>query len=146
MQKYTFWARNLLIVTGVIELAAGSLHFLMPRFAYQSVGFSHLSANEISFVTLCVFAVGILLLAFGCFTLVLSSKIESSSEILFYYVSIKSALWLGRVVLEIVYPVKLKMFSIEPLTIVVLPGVTFEMLLFVVSLVLIRKINQSKFV
>ncbi len=84
-------------------------------------------------------AVGILLLAFGAFSVYLASRPEAIVEILFGYSLIKAFLWAGRVILEIAYPVRLRLFSIEPFTAVVMPGLVFELLLFVASAVVARR-------
>jgi len=139
MEKKINITKKILLVAGIIEIAVGLLHFVMPFFAYQAKGFSLLDTNEINFVTLVVFAVGILLVAFGAITILFSRNLESTIEVLYYYIVIKTVLWTGRVVLELIYPVNLNMFYIEPFTLVVLPGLIIELLLFAVSFVLIRK-------
>ncbi|MCU7934547.1 MAG: hypothetical protein KZQ99_06660 [Candidatus Thiodiazotropha sp. (ex Dulcina madagascariensis)] len=144
MEKQINLTKQILLVAGIIEIAVGLLHFAMPSFAYQAKGFSLLEPNEINFVTLVVFAVGILLVAFGAITILFSRKLESMVEVLYYYVVIKTILWAGRVILELIYPVNLSMFYVEPFTLVVLPGLIIELLLFVVSVVLIRKIVVAK--
>ncbi len=90
-------------------------------------------------MTLLVFVVGILLVAFGSLTLLFSWKTESFLEILYYYLLIKVVLWGARVALELLYPVKLSMFYVEPFTMVVLPGLLFELLLFFVAAILVNK-------
>ena len=144
MVKQINLTKQILLVAGIIEIAVGLLHFAMPFFAYQAKGFSLLEPNEINFVTLVVFAVGILLVAFGAITILFSRKLESMVEVLYYYVVIKTILWAGRVILELIYPVNLSMFYVEPFTLAVLPGLIVELLLFVVSVVLIRKIMVAK--
>ena len=137
--RYERWIRRLLLCAGVVEIAVGALHFAMPTQAYQSRGFPNLQPDELSFVTLVILAVGILLLAFGSFTVYLASRTEAIVEVLFWYSLIKAFLWAGRVILEAAYPVRLRLFSVEPFTAVVMPGLLFEMLLFVASTVLARK-------
>ncbi|VAW48325.1 hypothetical protein MNBD_GAMMA03-2072 [hydrothermal vent metagenome] len=144
MEKQINLTKQILLAAGIIEIAVGLLHFAMPSFAYQTKGFSLLQPNEINFVTLVIFAVGILLVAFGSITILFSRKVESMIEVLYYYVVIKTILWVGRVVLELLYPVNLSMFYVEPFTLVVLPGLIIELLLFVVSVVLIKKIMVAK--
>lgn len=144
MEKQINLTKNVLLVAGIIEIAVGLLHFAMPSFAYQAKGFSLLQPDEISFVTLVIFAVGILLVAFGSLTILFSRKVESIIEVLYYYVVIKTILWIGRVVLELLYPVNLSMFYVEPFTLIVLPGLLIELLLFIVSVVLVKKIMVAK--
>ncbi len=133
------WTRSLLLCAGVIEIAVGALHFAMPSQAYRSRGFANLLPDELGFVSLVILAVGILLLAFGAFTVYLASRAEALDEILFSYSLIQAFLWVGRVILEAAYPVRLRMFSVEPFTLVVMPGLLFELLLFVTAAVLARR-------
>jgi hypothetical protein len=133
------WTRKLLLTAGVVEIAVGALHFAMPSSVYQSRGFASLQPDELGFVTLVTLAVGILLLAFGAFTVFLASRPDAVVEILFGYALIKTFLWAGRVILEIAYPVRLRLFSVEPFTTVVMPGLVFELLLFVAAAVLARR-------
>jgi len=96
-----------------------------------------LHQEEINFITLGVFAIGILLIAFGTLTIFISLKTKASDEILFYYSIIKVFLWLGRVILEISFPVKITLFFIHQPTMVVMPLLIVEWLLFVFAAVLI---------
>ncbi|MDQ6984185.1 MAG: hypothetical protein Q9M44_05675 [Ghiorsea sp.] len=140
MENQINLTKQILLAAGIIEIAVGLLHFAMPFFVYQTKGFSLLQPNEINFVTLVIFAVGILLVAFGSLTILFSSKLESMIEVLYYYVVIKTILWVGRVGLELLYPINLSMFYVEPFTLIVLPGLIIELILFAVSIVLIKKV------
>ena len=131
--------RNILIVAGVQEIMVGALHFMMPYFLNQSEGFLQLSSIEMDFVMLVTFATGILLVAFGGVTLLLSKIDSSMIKVLYYYLWIKIILWATRVVLELVYPVNLDMFYINPFTLAVFPGLVSELGLFIVAMFLVRK-------
>ena len=131
--------RNILLVAGIIEIVVGLLHFAMPYYAYQSNGFTRLQPAELDFVTLCVFAVGILLLAFGALTTFLAFRVKSATEVVFFYVVIKAIGLSARVVLEFLYPVKIGLFHIEPFTVLAMPGMIILFLLFASSVVLVRK-------
>jgi hypothetical protein len=133
------WIRRLLLWAGVVEMALGALHFALPYAAYQSKGFSSLRPEELSFVTLVILAVGILLLAFGAFTAYLASRTAGLVELLFFYSLIKAFLWAGRVILELAYPIRLRLFFVEPFTAVAVPVLLLELLLFVASAVLARR-------
>ena len=69
--------KKLMMLAGWIEIIVGLLHFAMPYFVIQSLGFSQLSETEMDFVALVISAVGILLIAFGSATLLLTHYIES---------------------------------------------------------------------
>jgi len=136
--------KNILLTAGVIEILVGCLHFLMPYFLYQSNGFEQLNSIESDYLLLITYAVGILLVAFGATTLLFAIKIDEFKKILFYYLLIKIILWTARVILEILYPLGLSMFYIEPFTTIVLPGLVLELFLFIVSIILVRHYKAEK--
>ena len=131
--------KNIMIVAGVQEIMVGILHFMMPYFLNQSAGFLQLSSTEMDFVILVTFATGILLVAFGSVTLLLSKVDLSMIKVLYYYLWIKIILWATRVVLVLVYPVNLDMFYINPFTLAVFPGLVSELGLFIIAMFLVRK-------
>ncbi len=139
-RRYQF-LKNLLIITGVIEVSVALVHFIMPYFIHQNSGFIALESGEADFITLLIHAVGILLLAFGALTILLAKYVNNTIELIYFYLMIKVALWVLRVGLELVYPVQLNMFFIEPFTLIVLPGLVFELLLFVVALVISKQMK-----
>lgn len=145
MGNHNIWIKTVLMIAGIIEILAGLAHFPMPHFVYQSKGFSLLNQNEIHLVTLCVFAVGILLIAFGAITISFVLKVDASNELHFIYASIKSLLWLARIILEIIYPIKISLFFIEKPTTVIMPLLIIAFLLFVFSAVLIV-LNRKKII
>lgn len=142
-QRQERWIRNLLLGAGALEIVLGALHFALPSAVYQSKGFPNLQPEELGFVTLVTLAVGILLLAFGTVTVYLASRADAIVGILFGYALIKAFLWAGRVILEVAFPVRLKLFSVEPFTAVVMPVVLLELLLFVASAVLARRASAA---
>jgi len=131
--------KTILLVAGIIEILVGLLHFGMPPFLYQSTGFEQLNKIESDYLLLVTYAVGILLIAFGAVSILLSLKIDQLREIIYYYLIIKIILWTARVILEIIYPVSLEMFYIEPFTAIVLPGLIIELCLFLLCAILIKK-------
>ena len=131
--------KQILLLAGGIEIFIGLLHFIMPYYIYIIENFRILQKIELDFIILLILAVGILLFAFGLVTIFLAKKATLILDILYYYVIIKIFLWTSRVCLEFIYPVKLSMFYIEPFTIIVLPGLILELILFFIAMVLIRK-------
>ncbi len=125
--------RQILIVAGVVEVALGFLHFLMPPFYRKAPGLNNLSSDESDFVVLVTYAVGILLIAFGATTLSFARHPARHLELLVPYLIIKCALWTARLCLELIYPVRLEMFAINPFTAIVLPGVAVELLMFIAA-------------
>lgn len=139
MKSNKKWIKSILIAAGMVEIVAGLLHFFILQFAFQSDGFSFLQPKELDFVTSGVFAVGILLIAFGSLTVIFSFIVEAGKEVLFYYVVVKSILWLGRIAIEVLYPVKLNILNADPFTTVLMPGLIAEFLLFLALVVLVKK-------
>lgn len=80
---------------------------------------------------LVTYAVGILLLAMGLVTLLFSRHPGRQLPMLWWFLLIKVGLWVGRLVLELFFPIRLAMFGLDPFTAIVLPGLTLELALFV---------------
>ncbi len=137
MKNYDIWIKKILAGAGLMEIVFGLSHFAMPYFAYQSKGYSLLNHNEIKFITLCIFSLGIILIAFGILTILLSTKVEAIIKIVFYYTLIKAALWTVRIILGILYPVDISLFFIEQPNIVVFPLLLLAWFLFVFPVIII---------
>ncbi len=125
---------TLLKVAGFIEILVGLLHFLMPYFVDKNHYYSLSSVAENNLVTLLIFAVGILLIALGGTTILFANRLQQTIDILYYYLIMQVILWLSRVVLEVLYPVQLSFFYIDPFTLLALPALVLELLLFVFAL------------
>ena len=132
--------KKLLLIIGSIEILVGLLHFFMPLFFTKSESFLLLPNIEINYLLLVTYAVGILLIAFGATTILLSKKTKELRKILYFYMIIQALLWTARVILELMYPVELEMFGIKPFTIIVLPGLILEWGLILYAMILARKI------
>ncbi len=135
-------AKTLLIVAGVIEIVVGLAHFGMSAFTPKSPEIAASAQSKPDSVTLLTLSVALLLMAFGACTLLLIRE-SVPAQILFYYTVIKSAFWLGRVILEVIYPVKVPLFSLEQPTLVILPILVIVWLLFVVPAFLLAKQLRS---
>ncbi len=137
--------QQLLFVAGIAEIAVGLLHFFMPIYYRRSAGLANasLDEHERAYVALVTYAVGILLLAFGAMTLTFARRPAAALDVLVPYLTIKCVLWAARLGLEVVYPVRLEMFGIDPFTILVLPGVAAELVVFIVATVLARRLDTN---
>jgi len=132
--------KKLLLIIGSIEILVGLLHFFMPLFFTKSESFLLLPNIEMNYLLLVTYAVGILLIAFGATTILLSKKTKELGKILYFYMIIQALLWTARVILELMYPVELEMFGIKPFTVIVLPGLVLEWGLILYAIILYRKI------
>lgn len=124
---------RLLTIAGVIEIAVGLLHFAMPAFYHRSPALADLPDQDDDFIALVTFAVGILLIAFGATTLLFARRPHLHLDLLVPFLIIKTVLWTARLLLEIVYPVRLSMFGINPFTVIVTPGVAAELAIFAIA-------------
>ena len=144
MNSHTKTLKSVLLTAGGLEIFVALLHFMMPYFAYQNSAISLLGVAELSFVSLLIYAVGILLLAFGAMTIVYSFYIENTVDLLCYYLIIQVFLWVLRVILEVLYPIQLKLFYVEPFTLLVFPGLVIELFLFIGALFLIFQLRAEQ--
>lgn len=133
----------ILFVAGCIELLIGLSHFAFPSIFYKSEGFSLLQPNEIGFVTLCVFSVGILLIAFGILTIACALKYEMIGKVLHYYIMLKIPLYFARIILEMLYPVTVPTTFLKSPTIAVTPLLFILWFLFLLSATLLVKNKQK---
>ena len=131
--------KNLLLIAGAIEIIIGLIHFIMPYFIYKIKNYELLPQNESDFIILCVLSVGILLIAFGLVTILLTKRLNLIMDIVYIYIIIQIGLWVLRVSFEFIYPLNIDMFYIDPFTSIVLPGLIGELLLFIISFILIKK-------
>ena len=131
--------KRLICIAGIIEVLVGLLHFFMPQFFDKSESFLNLPSVEMDYILLVTYAVGILLIAFGATTILFSRKYKELENILYYYVMIQTILWSVRVILELLYPVRLEMFYLKPFSLIVLPGLIFELALFIYIFTKLRK-------
>lgn len=119
-------------MAGVVEILMGLLHFVMPKMVYESPGFHLLNGSQIDFISLSIYAVGILLVAFGSLTIVVSFNTGSCKVLLLPFLVIKSFLWSARISLELVFPVAISFFHLMRPTTLVMPLLIVETLLFVI--------------
>ena len=131
--------KTLILIAGIIEVLVGLLHFFMPLFFDKSESFSRLPMVEMDYLLLVTYAVGILLVSFGATTILFARRHKALHEILYLYLMIQTILWTVRVILELLYPVGLEMFTLKPFTSIVLPGLIFEWGLFLYITILARR-------
>lgn len=126
--------KSFLVVAGAVEICVGLLHFAMPYFYQRSPGLNAVNQAESDYVSLVTFAVGILLIAFGTLTLLFARRPHDHLDLVVGYLAIKCVLWSARLGLELLYPLGLNMFGVDPFTMVVAPGVAAETAIFFAAL------------
>jgi hypothetical protein len=112
--------RKSMLIGGIIELAIAVIHFLMPFQFIREDGFGCLSKPFMDFVLLATLAIGLCLIVFGILSLFLSERLLVGERSAWLFGLSQGILWLGRAFLEIVYPVKFKLFFLPNPTFIIL--------------------------
>jgi len=118
-------------VAGVMVTAIGCMHFFMPQWGYENK-IARQMPSEIAahFYFLGTYAIGSFLLTLGGISIYVSrlNYTDLSMKTAFAF----CCLWLFRFILELVYPVKLKLFFLDTPTTVLLPVIgTITVLYFI---------------
>lgn len=101
-----------MLTGGIITMIIGFGHIFMPTAGYEdTVIFSMAPAIRDHFYYLGTYAICIFLLALG-FISIYFSRIELSIHTIIIS-SILAILWIGRTILEFIYPVEIKIFMLQ---------------------------------
>ena len=101
-----------MLTGGIITMIIGIGHIFMPTTGYEdTVTFSMAPAIRDHFYYLGTYAICIFLLALG-FISICFSRIELSIHTIIIS-SVLAILWIGRTILEFIYPVEIKIFMLQ---------------------------------
>jgi hypothetical protein len=118
------WLKIALRIGGLFTLFIGIAHIFMPDLGYEpSVPLSMTPAIRDHFYYLATYAICTFLLTLGVIS-IYASKIKYVNVSLFICI-ILSVLWIGRTILEIKYPVHVKLFFLDIPTVALLPVIAF---------------------
>jgi hypothetical protein len=143
VEKHFKVIKKCLLVAGAIEIIMGLAHFFLPELIYKSEGFQYLNSVETDIVTLCIFSVGILLIAVGSILILCAKKYEKNKEIAFNIATITLLLWLTRIIFEIILPVKLTILSIKNPTQFAMPVFIFLWIIIALAVLFMWKDKQK---
>ena len=105
---------------GLVVIMIGLAHFLMPTFGYEPAVPAAMDMRASAhFFYLGTYAIGGFLIAFGAISLYTSKLADTRTAALF--AGLMALMWGWRTVLEILYPVDLRLFILERPTVVLLP-------------------------
>lgn len=114
------WLRSALLIGGICVTLIGIMHIFMPAMGYENtIPLSMPSEVSNHFYYLGTYAICTFLLTLG-FLSIYASRIHHA-DVSFVICSAFSLLWINRAVLEIIYPVRLKLFFLSVPTVVLLP-------------------------
>jgi hypothetical protein len=111
-------------VGGIFTLVIGIAHIFMPDLGYEpSVAESMTPDIRDHFYYLATYAICTFLLTLGIIS-IYASKIKETRVALFICMLL-GLLWIGRTILEIRYPVHVKLFFLDVPTVALLPVIAF---------------------
>jgi hypothetical protein len=109
-----------LLIGGVFVSIIGVAHIFMPALGYdKQVPLSMSTEISDHFYYLGTYAICLFLLTIGSISIYVSKK--GYPDVSLTICCIFALLWIGRLILEIIYPVKLKLFFLDNPTIVLTP-------------------------
>jgi hypothetical protein len=131
--------RIALLVAAVAELVVGLLHFAMPSLVLGRSEFASLPPAAHDFVTLCVVAVGLLLVGMAALAVVAAAAADSSPGLGAAIALVQASLWFVRAGLEIPWPLREPLlFLPEPSLVVIVGSLCLASLLALAGLGLAR--------
>jgi hypothetical protein len=136
------WLKIALRIGGLFTLFIGIAHIFMPDLGYEpSVPLSMAPVIRDHFYYLATYAICGFLLTLGIIS-IYASKIKYIRVSLFICI-VLSVLWIGRTILEIKYPVHVKLFFLDIPTVALLPVIMFIALTYSVgSLTYLARMNR----
>ena len=127
-------ASGLMTVGGCIEILMGLIHFLMPIQLVNASEIAALANNYKNIILLETFAIGLCLFVFGILTIYFSRRLVCGEKSAWIFGISQGVLWMGRTILELLFPVTIPLFFLSSPTALVLPVVFLLGLLFLVPL------------
>ena len=123
-------AGKFLLAGGVAELVIAAIHFLMPLSIDRSARIAGVSAEYRSFISLATYAVGICMVAFGVLSIYFSRRTSQDGHTWWIFSLSQGSLWVVRVFLELILPIRIPLFFLSDPTVVILPAAIVIALLF----------------
>lgn len=142
MHTYLKLSKTLLFIGGILEFIVASFHFTWPYAMIQTGPFAELPEANKAFIVLATLAIGLVMLVFGSLSIYFAFRIRMGEYSALVFSLAQAILWTGRLILEILYPVRLPLYFIEqPSSMVIVLSLAL-ILIFTAPLVLYRKNKQ----
>jgi hypothetical protein len=123
-----------MLVGGSIEILIGLIHFVMPFQIVSTSEIASLPSNYKIIITLMIVAVGLCLVTFGALSIYFSGRLMKGERSAWVFGVSQGILWIGRTILEMLFPVTIPLLFLSNPTVLVLPMVFILSLLFLVPL------------
>lgn len=131
---------SILLLTGaIIELIVAILHFVWPFNFVQLPVFENISETIKDFILLASLALGLCMTVFSYFSLYFSQRIKHETKSALIFSLTQAILWTFRLIFEILFPVKVPLYSIESPSGMVIIGSIVVILVYLIPVFLLRK-------
>ena len=131
---------NILLVTGgFIELIIAILHFIWPFNFIQLPDFNNATSSIKDFILLASFSIGICMTIFAYLSFYFSKRIMHGEKSALIFSLSQGILWMFRLIFEILLPVRLPLYSIENPSNIIIIGVIFIILIYLIPVFLLRR-------
>ena len=137
-------SRALIIVGGFVELIIAILHFIWPFNFIQLSDFENVTSPIKDFIMLASLAIGLCMTVFACLSFYFSKRIVSGDKSVMIFSLSQVILWIFRLIFELIYPVRVPLYSIENPSNIIIFGVVIIILIYLIPVFLLRKINNTK--
>ncbi len=132
-------SRILLVTGGFIELVIAILHFIWPFNLLQLPVFNEVSNSIKDFLLIMSLALSLCMIIFAFFSFYFSKKImHGENSALFFCIS-QAILWIVRLILEFLIPVKMPLYFIENPSGIIIIGATFIVIIYLIPVFLFRR-------
>jgi len=114
-------AKFLLLAGGIFELIIAITHFIMPNELKKDKVFALLPAAHYDFVILATVAIGLIMLVLCALSFYFVKNYTNTKQAAEVFALSQALLWLGRGVLEVMFPVKVQLLFLSNPAIIILP-------------------------
>lgn len=134
----------LLIIGGTLELMIAALHFIWPFNFIQFPDFNKLTASIKEFILLAFFSMGLCMTIFAFLSFYFSKRIsmEVKSSLILCFSQV--ILWLFRLILEIILPVRVSLFAIKSPSILIIIAGIMVIIIYLTPIFLLRNTISNK--
>lgn len=131
-------SKALIIAGGFVELIIAILHFIWPSYLMQLPDFENITTSIKDFIILASLAIGLCLTVFACLSFYFSKRIGHRDKSALIFSLSQVILWTFRLIFELLYPVRLPLYSIENPSNIIIIGVIIIISVYLIPVLLIR--------
>lgn len=113
-------ARRLITAAGFFMLLIGLIHFYLPFENLSRGAFEGFSASYANFLIYGSIIAGVFILSSGFISLYVSANYHNRRKRFLFWTIFQSILWLGRGIMEILFPVDINFYGFEYSSMIVL--------------------------